>query len=409
MVALAWRNLWRQGRRSLISLLAVAIVVLFAIVMYSLGGAVTNGMYGDLTREVGNAQIHVAGYRDARDFNDGLLKNASELRNTVAQTTPDAVVVGSLQIPALVAGEDRSRGLAVQAQDWPELLKKDFATDYLAEGTFVDGDNVTGIMLGRSLATALKVGLGDDVYVYAPGTDGYGAAAYTVQGLLDFSDPNQEINAAYLSLAAAQELAAPDGVSRLELHYPKINTVAEDGLIAPDLNALQRALGAGTEVEAWRQLDPGLAGMLNFIAPMMVVVSLIFFVLAGLLVLNTVYLSTLERVREFGVILSLGAKGRQIMGMVTLESLLMCLTGAALGLGLALGLVALGSQGFRYPGYAEEMLAEVGLPTVMYLSVEPWQVLLAVGFAVLTALLAALGPARMAANIKPAEAMRYTA
>ncbi len=181
---------------------------------------------------------------------------------------------------------------------------------------------------------ALKVGLGDDVYVYAPGTDGYGAAAYTVQGLLDFSDPNREIGAAYLSLAAAQELAAPDGLSRLELHYSKINTVAEDSLIAPDLNALRRALGAGTKVEAWRQLDPGLAGMLNFIAPMMVVVSLIFFVLAGLLVLNTVYLSTLERVREFGVILSLGAKGRQVMGMVTLERLIMCLTGAALGLAL---------------------------------------------------------------------------
>ncbi len=117
MVALAWRNLWRQGRRSLISLLAVAIVVLFAIVMYSLGGAVANGMYGNLTKEVGNAQIHAAGYRDAYDFNAGLLKNAAEVRKTVAQTAPDAVVVGSLQIPALVAGEDRSRGLAVQGQD----------------------------------------------------------------------------------------------------------------------------------------------------------------------------------------------------------------------------------------------------------------------------------------------------
>ena len=409
MIALAWRNLWRQGRRSLISLLAVALVVLFAVVMYSLGGAVTNGMYGDLTREVGNAQLHTAGYRDARDFNSGLLKNAAEVRKTVAQTALDAVVVGSLQIPALVAGEDRSRGLAVQGQDWPELLKKDFVTDYLAEGKFVDGDNVTGIMLGRSLATALKVGLGDDVYVYAPGTDGYGAAAYTVQGLLDFSDPNREIGAAYLSLPAAQELAAPDGLSRLELHYPNINTVAEDSLIAPDLNALRSALGSTLEVEAWRQLDPGLAGMLNFIAPIMVVMSLIFFVLAGLLVLNTVYLSTLERVREFGVILSLGAKGRQVMGMVTLESLIMCVSGAAIGLTLGLGFVALGANGFRFPGYAEEILAEVGLPSVFYLSVEPWQVLLAVGFAVLTAFFAALGPARMAANIEPAEAMRYTA
>ena len=409
MIALAWRNLWRQGRRSLISLIAVAIVVLFAVVMYSFVGAITNGMYADLTNEVGNIQVHTADYRDARDFGDGLLEDAAAVKATVAQTAPDAVVVGSLQVPGLLAGEDRSRGLAVQGQDWPELLKDTFEADYLAQGTFVEGDNVSGIMLGQSLARALEVGLGDDVYVYAPGTEGYGAAAYTVEGLLDFDDPNREINAAYLSLTAAQELAAPDALSRLELHYPDINTVKEDASVAPDVAALQSALGESVEVEAWRNLSPGLAAMLNFLAPMMAIVSLIFFVLAGLLVLNTVYLSTLERIREFGVIISLGAKGRQIMGMVTLESLMLCLSGAAIGLAIGLGLVALGSNGFAMPGYAQEMMAEVGLPTVMYLTIEPWQVLLAVGFAVLTAFFAALGPARMAANIEPAEAMRYTA
>ena len=409
MIALAWRNLWRQGRRSLISLLAVAIVVMFAIMMYSLGGAAANGMYQDLTKEVGNAQLHTANYREARDFADSLLSDAAQLRETVARTVPDAVVVGALQVPALLAGEDRSRGLAVQGQDWPELVRSDFVKDFLAEGSFVEGDNLTGIMLGKSLATALEVGLGDDVYVYAPGTEGYGAASYRVEGILDMLDPNREIVAAYISLAAAQELAAPDSLSRFELHYPDITTINQDRLIADDLAALKTALGSGIEVEAWQELDPGLASMLNFLAPIMVIYSLIFFVLAGLLVLNTVYLSTLERIREFGMIMSLGAKGRQIMGMVTLESLLLCLSGAAVGLTAGLGFVALGSRGFKFPGYAEEILAEVGLPNQMYLSVEWWQILLAVVFSVLTAFFAALGPARMAANIEPAEAMRYTA
>ena len=408
MVALAWRNLWRQGRRSLISLVAVAIVVLFAIVMYSFGGAVTNGMYGDLTDEVGNVQIHSAGYRDARSFEGGLLENAQEVRESVAQVLPDAVPVGSLQIPGLVAGEDRSRGLAIQGQDWPEIVREDFA-DNLAEGNFVEGDNVTGIMLGQSLATALQVGLGDDVYIYAPGTEGYGAAAYTVEGLLDFEDPNREINAAYLSLSAAQELAAPDALSRLELHFPGVNTLEQDAQTTPELTALRNALGEGLTVEGWRQIDPSLATLVQFFAPVIVVMSLIFFVLAGLLVLNTVYLSTLERIREFGVIISLGARGRQVMGMVTLESLLLCLSGAAIGLALGLGFVALGRNGLQIPGYSEEILAEFGLPSVFYLSIEPWQILIAVGFAVLTALLAALWPARIAANTEPAEAMRYTA
>lgn len=409
MIALAWRNLWRQGRRSLISVFAVATVVLFAILMYSAGGAMTNGMYQDLTDQVGNVQIRAAGYRSARSFGDGLLENAAEVRETAAQVLPDAVMVGSLQIPGLVAGEDRSRGLAVQGQDWPDGLREDFMNDHLAEGRFVEGDNITGIMLGQSLATALEVSLGDDVYVYAPGTEGYGAAAYTVEGLLDFDDPNREITAAYLSLIAAQELAAPDALSRLELHFPNVNTLDQDAQTADELAALRGALGENLTIEAWRDIDPSLAVMVQFFTPVITVMSLIFFVLAGLLVLNTVYLSTLERVREFGVILSLGARGRRVLGMVTLESLLLCLSGAALGLAFGLPLIWLGSNGFRFPGYTDEMLAEFGIPAVWYLSIEPWQVLLAVGFAVLTALFAALGPARMAANIEPAEAMRYIA
>ncbi len=409
MIAMAWRNLWRQGRRSLISLSAVAIVVLFATLIYGFAGAITNGMYSDLTAEVGNAQVHTANYRDARSFRSGLLENASEVRAVVGRVAPDAIVVGSVQVAALLAGEERSRGLAVRGQDWPALLRDDFVRDHLSEGRFVEGANLSGIMLGRSLAIALKVSLGDDVYVYAPGTDGYGAAAYAVEGLLDFEDPNREVNAAYISLAAAQELAAPNALSYLSLHYPEIKTVAADAAVSDDVLALQRALGEGVEVEPWRQLDPSLAAMLNFIMPVMIVMSVIFFVLAGLLVLNTVYLSTLERVREFGVILSLGARGRRILAMVTMESVLMCLTGAAVGLLLGLGFVALGSNGLRFPQYAAEMMAELGMPTVYYLSIEPWQILLALGFAVVTAVLAALGPARMAADIEPADAMRYTA
>ena len=409
MIALAWRNLWRQGRRSLISIFAVAVVVFYALVMYSFGGAMMNGMYQDLTDQVGNAQVRIQGYREASSFENGLLEDAAEVRATIQQVLPDAILVGGLQVPALLSGEDRSRGLAIQGQDWPADLREAFGADFLAEGAFVAGNNLTGIMLGRSLATALEVSLGDDVYVYAPGVTGYGAAAYTVEGLLDFADPTREIASAYISLPAAQELAAPDAVTRLELHFPDVNTLEQDAESAANLAALRGALPENTVVEGWRELDPALASLVRIFTPYILVISIIFFVLAGLLVLNTVYLSTLERVREFGVILSLGAPGRRVVGMVTLESVLLCLTGAAVGLATALPLIWAGRDGFRMPGYSEEMLAQFNLPAVWYLSTEPWQIILAVAFAVLTAIFAALGPARMAANIEPAEAMRYTA
>ena len=408
MIGLAWRNIWRQGRRSLITMLAVALVVFLALLYYSMGGAVTNSLYGDLTRQVGHIQIHTAGYRDARSFDAGLMQESAALRQDIVQAEPDALVVGALQAPVLLAGETRSRGLTLIGQDWPPLLRNEMTTQNLTQGRFVSAGDQTHIVLGASLARALEVTLGDDVYVYAPGTEGFGAAAYRVAGLLEFDDPNREIRTAYLSLAAAQELAAPGAVSQLELYFPRIQTLREDGTVRAAAANLNRALGDELEVETWRELDPATANLINFLTPVMLVATGIFFLLAGLLVLNTIYLSTLERIREFGVLISLGAQGRTVMGMITLESVLMCLVGAFLGLAGGFAVIFSLSDGFVFPGQ-EESFAQLGISPVLYPSVEPWQVLVTVSFAVVTALLAALWPASIAARTEPAEAMRYVA
>jgi len=407
MIALAWRNLWRQRHRSLIAVGAVAIVVWIAILLYAMAGALKNSFYQDLTEQVGHVQVHVADHEDARDFGAGLIRDADAVRTQVRRVAPAAELVATLRAPALVAGEDRSRGIAVTGQDWPDRLRDAFRDDHLAAGSFLVQGDTAHILLGRSLAEALELELGDPVFVYAPGSEGIGAAAYTLSGLLAFDDPNREIAAAYLTLAAAQELAAPDAIERLELHYPALRTTRSDAAAVRVAETLAAELGTGLDVRHWRSIDPAFTAIVNFIVPMMVVMSVIFFVLAGLLVLNTIYLSALERVREFGVLIALGARGSTVIRIVTLESVLLCVTGAALGVAAGLAMVAWLADGFTFPGM-EAIYAEVGMSPVLYPSVEPWQVALAVGFAVATAILAAVGPARLAATIEPTEAMRYT-
>ncbi len=404
---MAWRNLWRQRDRSLIAIFAVAIVVCIAILAYSMGGALKNSFYQDLVDQVGHVQLHAAGYRDARDFGAGLLRDAGALRAEVARLAPGARLVATLRAPALVAGEDRSRGIAVTGHDWPDASRERFEEAHLATGSFLaPGDRAT-ILLGGSLARALQLELGDRVFVYAPGGEGLGAAAYTLVGTLSFDDPNREIASAYLTLEAVQELAAPDAVQQLELRYPEVRTVGADRVSRQLAETLRTELGPAVEVEHWSRLDPAFLAILSFVTPIMVVMSAVFFVLAGLLVLNTIYLSALERIREFGLMQALGARGRTVMRLVTLESVLLCASGAAIGLAAGLGVVAWLSDGFVVPGM-EAIYAEIGLSPVLYPSVEPWQVALAVGFAVATAIVAALGPARLAARTEPASAMRYT-
>jgi ABC-type lipoprotein release transport system permease subunit len=407
MLAMAWRDLLRQGRRSLIAAVAVALVVFMAILVYAMGGAMKNSIYQDLTEAAGHVQIHPAGYRDAQAWEDGLMPSDGELSRALQARAPDADVVSALVVPALVAGEDRSRGVAIRGEDRSERLERAFVEEHLADGRGLTAGATGEILLGASLAQALEVSLGDPVYVYAPGGEGFGAAAYELVGLLDFDDPSREIAEVEITLAAAQDLAAPGRLAYVGLHLPDARTVASD----PDTRALAAQLagdlGPAYQVEHWRELDPGLVAMIDFLMPIMVVYSAIFFILAGLLVLNTIYLSTLERVREFGVVLALGARGRDIVRIVTTESLIVCLGGAVVGLAAGLSLVAVLSDGFRFPGM-DSLMAEVGMNPVMYPSLEPWQIAVAVGFAILTGVAAAAGPARMAARIAPAEAMRHT-
>ncbi len=407
MITLAWRNLWRQPRRSLVTLLAVAVVVFLAIVFASFGGAFVNAIYQDLTARVGHVQVHAAGYRDARDMQAGLLANGEHVVEVAHRTVPDAEVLASLDVPALLAGAERSRGVVVTGRAGSAALLQRYADEHLSSGALPAGDDTTGVALGRALADALQVGVGDTVYAFAPGTLGYGAGAYRVTGLVRLDDPAAEARTALVTLGAAQELGAPGAVTSVELHFPSLRTVTQDARSAAAAATLRGALGAGYQVEAWRELDPTLQAILRFINPVLAAFTGLFFILAGLLVVNTVYLSTLERVREFGLIVSLGASGRQVIGMITLESVVLCLTGAAGGAAAGLGLVAVLSRGFEFPGM-EGLYQAIGLNPVLYPSVSALQVVSILAFAVLVAIVAALWPATMAARIEPTEAMRFT-
>lgn len=409
MLALAWRNLWRKRNRSLMTAGAIGLVVLMTLIFYGFAGAAINGLYQRLTVRLGHVQVHVAGYREHRDFADRLIVDAEAVQAQILTGFPDAEWQATLEVPGLLEGDGRSRGVLLMGMAHSPLKREQFADTYLIAGGLPAAGDLTGIALGRRLAKALQVELGDTVYLYAPGVLGFGAAAYTVIGLLDYGEPGVDSRTALVSLAAAQELAAPNAVTRFALYWPALTRLGDDARVADHQAALAAALGAAYAVESWRQVEASVAAYLDLYDPIMAVFSAIFFILAGLLVMNTLYLSLIERVREFGVIMALGANRRTVIGMVLTESLLLCLAGAAAGAVLGgLGLAYM-AQGFSFPEPLATAYAEFGLPRVFYGSITALQVLTVLTFTVATALLAALIPARTAGRLEPVEAMRFTA
>ncbi len=404
---LAWRNLWRRRGRSLITAGAVGLAVFFTLFYLSFLGAMENSIYNNLTASVGHLQVRVEGYREKREFRDLLIPGVAQVEARLAAQTQAQRVV-ALEVPALVAGETRSRGVLLIGDRRPAALREAFARQYLAEGQLPEADDLEGIALGASLARALRLKLGDPVYVYAPGTEGRGAGAYRLVGLLRFPEAAQEARSAYLSLAAAQELAAPGSATRIELHFP-FTRYSQDAQLAVIQPQLAASLGPGLRVESWREASPAIAQIFALLTPLVLIFAAIFFGLAGLLVVNTIYLGLLERTREFGVIVALGAGPAQVTRMVVLESLLLCSSGAAVGGALGLLTIAALSGGFSLEALYGPVGSEFGLPSVVYLSLRAWDIPITLGFALATGLLAAWWPAWVAARLEPVEAMRFTA
>lgn len=406
MLNLAWRNIWRKRWRSVFTVLAVGLVVFLSIINFGLSTAMKNAMYEGITSSGGHLQIHVEDYRDKRDFSDLLLRDANKVKEGVLKAIPEAKVTSSLQVAGLLEGNNqRSRGVMLVGIEQPEELKQDFLDDYVVEGgEFPASDNVENIALGEKLAKSLKVDIGDVVYMYTFNTEGYGAAAYTVSGFLSL--PGSEA-LAYISLLAAQELAAPEAVSQIEVHLGNLKTFETDELLPETKSKITAVLDKNSNVETWAEITPGMRSYLDLFDPINLVFTAIFFILAGLVVTNTIYLSIIERVREFGVMMAMGLKRIKVITMVLFESLWLCGVGTFLGAIFGAWAVWRMSKGFSFPGF-DEMFADMGLDNFFYATLSSNDVIFTVCFVFLTGILAALLPAITAGKLQPVEAMRFT-
>ena len=409
MWALAWKNVWRARGRSLVTAGAVAAVVALMLVMYGLVGATLNGMFENLTRTTGHLVLRVKDADRVREFDLSLVRDVPRLKAAFARALPGADVEAVLEVPALLAGASRSRGVVLLGLEPGGHLMKELVDKYRLRGARPAGGEEWSAALGLALAKALQVDVGGTVYAFAPGTEGLGAAAFAVSAVLDLPESTMEARTAVLTLDAAQELAAPDAASRIVVFLPGLKTLEQSETLEAARAKLEALVPPGYELLTWREAEPELAAILDMIKPMTLIYAVLFFVLAGLLVANTVYLGLVERIREFGVIIALGADRWRIMRLVILESVLLVASGAAAGGAVGGLLVWRLARGFSLPGALAQQYAEFGLPVVMYASLTPGQVLQVFAFAILTAIASALWPAWLAGRLEPVEAMRHVA
>jgi ABC-type lipoprotein release transport system permease subunit len=398
---LAWRNIWRSRRRTFITGSAIGLGLAAMILYMGMQGGMNRYMHRVATRsQLGDAQIHAAGFRETREtvlvIPDGaaLLAECRAMPGLTA-ASPRLLVQG------LVAIGDRSAGV--------EIIGIDFAsepdiTDWqerLLEGVYPSAPNE--VLIGRDLAEKLELAAGGKLVLTLAeeGTGELRSLLLRVAGVFYTGNPMLDKRSAFMNIAALGEtMGLVDEMHEIALRFdlPDLTDAEAGALIAP-------LAGPGLDVAHWKKLAPALASIMSMQQFYFSITVLIVFAIIALGIVNTLTMSLAERTWEFGVLRALGSSPGRLAGLIFAEAASLGFVGAIMGSAVGLILHAVfGTWGFSLGHF---QVAGVVFESKMYTILKPLPVLtLALVFVALTTLVA-VSPAIRAARIRPADALRH--
>lgn len=400
MLRLAWRNIWRNRRRTIISLLALAMGVMAIVALHSFRISANTAIIRAVTRGlVGDVQVHGKGYQDSPDMAT-VVGAPAALEKAIVEALPGAQVETRVLGAGLASATELATAVIVMGIE-PD---NPGATSMLAvkSGRGLAPAAANEAMIGTALAAELGLAPGGELIVVGQAADGSVAnERYTVVGTIDAGSSEANASAVFVHVADARSLfVLGDAVHQIIVRLP------DD--VDPEAAAirLRGVLDSSVEVLPWSQILPEMKGSMDAKARNMRIVDLIVFLIVALGVLNTMTMSTFERTRELGVMAALGTRRRRILGMILLETVLLSLIGFAVGVVLAYALLyGLGSASMGALGAGDVM--GVRMPETIPLTIQSGPLVSAAVISVLTMLAGGVLPAIRAARLKPVEAMRY--
>jgi len=405
LLRLAWRNVFRHRRRTLITFAAIAFGLGYMIIMDSfMGGFEVYSMRNFVDQEAGHLKVHAAGYRDEENAMpvdiviDQPAAVMARLRDELGfdRTTPRTWFRGQLsdgtdQLPVVGIGIDTVTDGRVF--DYPATVSRGrFFHDRLE------------LLVGQNLAHDMGIDTGDFVTLLARTRAGaWNALDFTVVGLLGTADMFIDMGAVVMPLGTADELLGMDGaVTEIAV---RLNGMAA---AAPAKKRFEEAGFSGLEAWTWRELGELVFQITGTKRAGGFLLTMVIIIIATVGIVNTMLMAVMERTREIGTLRALGFGSRQVVGLFLWEGGLIGVFGSVAG--VAFGVCASVALGLMRLDMTNLMMGfEKILPMrmILYTEVDPLFVLRAALLGIVVSLLATLLPARRAARIQPAEALRH--
>lgn len=326
-IQLAWRNLWRNKRRSILTIASVFFAVFLALIMRSMQvGSYDNMISNAVRNATGYIQVHAPGYWEDKTI-DNTFEDNQALEESVLAVNNVSGLIPRLESFALASSGNKTKGVGIIGTD---PIKEDDVTGLkkrLVDGRYFNHSN-SEILVAENLAKYLEISVGDSLVLLSQGYHGVSAAGlFHIVGIVNFPSPAMNSQLIYMPLEDAQYFyAAP-------AHLTSLSIMLDDpGMLEETREAIIAAIGENYEVMTWEEMLTALVqGIESDNVSGWFMLGILYMVVAfG--IFGTMLMMTMERKREFAVMVSIGMHRSKLARILTVETTFIALIGILAGI-----------------------------------------------------------------------------
>ena len=397
---LAWRNLWRNHRRTTIMLAAITVGVWAMIFMTALmRGMVDDMLLNGIRSLPGEVQIHHPLYRDDPSINNSIPAPSAELLD--ALQIPEVVAWTSrVRVSAVIQSERDSRGIILLGVEPASEIAVSFDSDSIIEGRFLEDSNDRGLVIGAKMAEHLETRLGKRVVVMSQDPDN------------NIADRGFRVVGIYKAkLASLEETYVYAGRDTIQKLLNIKNLVSEIAVTGNDYRntdkwypQINKAAGHDVETLPWYEVNSYLGSMMAMMDGFVLVWIIVIFLALSFGLVNTLVMAVFERIREIGLMQALGMRPTMILYQILLESFLLLFIGLLLGNIIAVATIIPLQSGIDISAVAKGM-EMMGTSSMLYPALKIEDMVLANMIVIILGLLTSILPAWRAASYDPIKAL----
>ena len=402
---IAWRNIWRNPRRTAVILIAVVIGVWSMIFLGALMRGIIQGMiHNGIDTLTGHVQIQQSHYPDDPSIDNSIEDPAPIFKMLQRQLPNGSRSASRVRVNAIASNARHNGSVTLVGIDPDEEKSLSFIGSAVTEGQYLDAGDTNAILIGRGLARRFDTGPGRKLILMSQDSTGQVASkAFRIAGIFQAEMEATEKAYVFVPRRAAQKmLKMGPAVSEISILLPSPDQATQTA------RTLAQALaGKPLKVRSWQEALPFLQAYLQLYDSFILIWFVVVFVAMGFGILNTTLMAVFERMREFGLLKALGMRPLRIVKGILTEAVMILLVGMLLGnlLGL-LSCLALSFHGIDLTAMAQG-LEYAGMSRVIFPQVLAKDLISANVVVLVLGVLVCFYPAIKAARFTPVEAMTH--